>query len=220
MKTKGWICILLGLLLMAAALCLVGYNKWDSRRAGEQSAEALHSLLESAPGLSEALSAQQERPRPSLRPSTATVAPQETEIPDYVLDPRMEMPRQEIGGYSYIAVLSIPSQGLELPVMADWDEYALKLAPCRYYGSLHTDDLVIAGHAYESHFWPLHYLSLGEEVWFTDMAGNANRYTVASILTLDDTDVDGLISSGCDLTLFTCTGVGNMDRLAVCCNRA
>ena len=220
MKTKGWICILLGLLLMAAALCLVGYNKWDSRRAGEQSAEALSSLLESAPGLSEALSAQQARPRPSLRPSTATVAPQETEIPDYVLDPRMEMPRQEIGGYSYIAVLSIPSQGLELPVMADWDEYALKLAPCRYHGSIYTDDLVIAGHAYETHFWPLHYMSLGEEVYLTDMDGNVFRYTIAEIYSLKDTDITDMIYSGYPLTLFTCTGVGNMDRLAVCCNRA
>ena len=40
------------------------------------------------------------------------------------LDPNM--PTVEIDGY-----LSVPSVGLELPVMAEWDYDRLKTAPCR-----------------------------------------------------------------------------------------
>ena len=64
------------------------------------------------------------------------------------------MATQEIQGYDYIAVLYIPVLELELPVMDQWDYTRLTVAPCRYTGSIYSNDLVIAGHAYEPHFWP------------------------------------------------------------------
>ena len=78
--------------------------------------------------------------------------------------------------------------------------------------------LVIAGHAYEPHFWPLHYLSVGDEVFLTDMGGNRLRYSVSEIQTLEDTAIGDMVNSGYDLTLFTCTNNG-IARLAVRCSR-
>ena len=50
MKRKtGTICIILGLLLIAAALGLVGYNIWDDARAGQASAAVAEELLEVMP---------------------------------------------------------------------------------------------------------------------------------------------------------------------------
>lgn len=51
-KSKGKCLIWLGLLLMAAALCLTGYNVWDAFRAEKsvrQTADRLEALISPAP---------------------------------------------------------------------------------------------------------------------------------------------------------------------------
>lgn len=83
-----------------------------------------------------------------------------------------------IEGNEYIGYLSIPDLSLELPVMNQWDYTRLKIAPCLYYGSVFTDDLVIAAHNYKSHFGKLEELSLGSFVDFTDAEGTVHRYRV------------------------------------------
>ena len=74
-----------------------------------------------------------------------------------------------INGRDYIGVLSIPSLELELPVISQWDYPALKVAPCRYSGSLYQDNLIICAHNYASHFGKLKELQPGDIVLFTDM---------------------------------------------------
>ena len=128
-----------------------------------------------------------------------------------------EMTEVEIDGYLYIGYLSIPSLGLELPVMSEWDYTRLKLAPCRYYGSTKTGDLVIAAHNYSRHFGNIRNLSAGDEVYFTDMDGEITAYEVAEVDTLNPTDVEEMTDSGYALTLFTCT-YGGQSRVTVRCN--
>lgn len=41
----------------------------------------------------------------------------------------------EAGGKEYLGILSIPSLGLELPVLSDWSYPDLRKTPCRYTGS-------------------------------------------------------------------------------------
>lgn len=41
-------------------------------------------------------------------------------IPDYVLAPEIEMPTAEVDECGYIGYISIPSLGIELPVMSEW----------------------------------------------------------------------------------------------------
>lgn len=182
---------LTGLLLIAAALFLTCYNLWEEHRAEVSASAALEQIL---PELSEA-----ETPTPP--PEDV----QEAVIPDYLLNPEMEMPTVETDGQAYIGVLSIPALDLELPVISEWSYPRLKIAPCRFEGSAYLDDLIIAGHNYRSHFGGLKNLHPGDVVTFTDAAGNVFRYTVAELETVGGNDLEGLESGEWDLTLFTCT---------------
>lgn len=130
-----------------------------------------------------------------------------------------EMTEVEIDGHSYIGYLSLPTESLELPVMSDWNYDQLRIAPCRYYGSTKTDDLVIAGHNYIWHFGPIENLVPGDPVYFTDMDGVTTAYEVAEVDTLSATAVEEMTGSGFDLTLFTCNYSGQA-RVTVRCDRA
>jgi sortase A len=123
----------------------------------------------------------------------------------------------EIDGLSYDGYLTIPSLELEMAVFDTWNDDLLRKSLCRYYGSPATDDFVIAGHNYASGFGKLKDISVGDEVYFTDMNGNVIRYKVELIEIIGGTDVGHMIESDWDLSLYTCT-YGGSDRLTVRCN--
>ena len=138
------------------------------------------------------------------------------EIPDYLLNPQMDMPVKTVDGADYIGLLSLPAISLELPVIDQWSYESLRLAPCRYSGSAYTHNLVILGHNYAGHFRELKKLQPGDAVTFTDMDGNVFSYEVMALETLAPTAVEEMTEGDWDLTLFTCT-VGGTTRLAVRC---
>ena len=205
----GKVCLTIGLLLVAAALFYAGSVLWTDWQAGVASEKALaeltaaHSPQPSAP------------PRASAAPADS--APPETPKP--VLDPSREMPTAEVNGQAYIGTLSVPSLGLTLPVISQWSDARLNLAPCRYAGSAYGSGFVIAGHNYRSHFAPLYRVAIGDEVCFTDVEGMELRYTVAETGVLPPTAIEEMTSTSWDLTLFTCTTSGEA-RFAVRCARA
>lgn len=203
-RRRGAVPISLGLLLVTAALLLAGYNIWDEARAERSVRQVSDNLEELIPAPPE--------PQPEDTP------PEEIMYPDYVLNPKMDMPEKDIDETAYIGFLRIPLLRLELPVISQWSYPSLKLAPCRYEGSVYLDNLVIAAHNYKSHFGRLKELSPGDEVTFTDTAGNEFRYAVESLETLVPTAVEEMTSGEYDLTLFTCT-VGGQSRVTVRCNR-
>lgn len=141
----------------------------------------------------------------------------ETEIPDYILNPEMDMPETEIDGTKYIGTLEIPKIALDLPVISEWSYPNLKIAPCRYFGSAYLDNMVIAAHNYKSHFREIENLSAGDEVVFTDMDGNRFFYSVAAAEVLPPGAVEEM-TSGWDLTLFTCNSTGTF-RVAIRCDK-
>ena len=192
--------MVLGALLIAAALALVVSNYFDGLQAQAASSDALIKI-------------EQEMP-PAAGEEWKFTSAGEVEIPDYILNPEAEMPTVNVNGYDYIGALDIPS--LSLPVMSDWSYPLLRVSPCRYYGSAYTGDMVIAAHNYSAHFGTLKNLAPGDEVAFTDMDGNVFHYEVALIETLQPYDVDILLEDGWDLTLFTCTP-GGQSRVTVRC---
>ena len=192
-----------GLLLIAAALFLTAYNLREARLAAQTAEEALQQLETSAP-----ISKQEHKVQVLPEPEPA--------VPDYVLDPDMEMPTQEVDGNRYIGVLEIPSLDLELPIISQWSDARLKIAPCRYLGSAYLNDLIIAGHNYKKHFGGLHNLTEGDEVIFTDMADNRFAYTVSLVEQLPGTAIEEMEAGDWDLTLFTCT-IGGKARVTVRC---
>ena len=201
----GKIFTITGLLLFAAALALSAYNFWDGYRA-EQSREK---LLEEYRDKNQNISDEGERAEES-----------DGQIPDYQLNPEMEMPEvilEELGGVACIGILEIPKIDLKLPVLSEWSYPLLKKAPCRYSGSAYLDNLVIAAHNYRTHFGKLKELEVGTEVIFTDVAGNRFEYKVAAVEALTPQSVEDMTSGEWALSLFTCTLDGK-NRVTVRCD--
>ena len=190
-----------GLLLIAAALLLTGYNLWDEWRAGQTAQQVLEQMPE---------------PPEHEEPSAGNG---ELEIPDYLLNPDMEMPTVEIDGNAYIGTLDIPRLNISLPIMGEWSDAKLKTAPCRYAGTAYRSGFVISGHNYRRHFGPLGRIAPGDRVTFTDVDGNVFAYNVAEIQVLKPTAIEDMLSEKWDLSLFTCT-LGGQTRLTVRCEKA
>jgi len=123
-----------------------------------------------------------------------------------------------INGYDYIGTIIIPTLNLELPVMSNFDYERLNIAPCVYYGSLSTNDLIICGHSYKSHFKYLDNLNKNDRIVLTDAKGENHIYKVEVIEVLSPTDIEEMINNEFDLTLYTCTEDG-LNRITVRCNR-
>ena len=189
----------IGILCLLAAFCLTAYNIWSDAQAGETADSALQQMKQ-------------------FQEDTVqdTVNPSEEEIPDYILNPEMDMPTQEIDGQDYIGTLVIESLGLSLPIISEWSYPRLQIAPCRYAGSAYLNNMVIAAHNYKSHFGHLKNLSQGDTVTFTDIDGNVFNYQVVEIETLSPYSIQEMTSGDWDLTLFTCT-IGGQARVTIRC---
>lgn len=194
----GTACMIVGAALVLAALSLFAWNRWEDKQAGVAVERLLPRLLSD---IEEAVAERQE--------GTAGAVPDPYDT---------SMKTVEIDGYDYIGYLSIPSLGLDLPVMAEWDYPRLKIAPCRYAGSTKTNDLVIAAHNYARHFGLLSKLSPGDEVCFVDMDGIRTSYEVSVVEVLEPAEVEEMTAGAYDLTLFTCT-YGGQSRVTVRCER-
>ena len=225
---KRTVLISLGVAVLVAAICLVGYNIWDGHRAetySKNAAESLFSVLEARKEPELTVPATSAEPTSSSEntsepPPAVTLPPVFTEIlPDYIIEPGVEMPVVEVDGISYCALVEIPSVGICLPVSADWSMETLRFTPCRYSGSAYTNDLVIAAHNYIGHFSTLGNVGIGDPVTFTDMDGNVFRYTVSAKEVLPPTAVEEVTNGSWALTLFTCT-VGGQNRVVVRCDPA
>lgn len=199
---KGIVLMTLGGLLIAGALGLTLYNRWDESRATDAAAEAVVQVQAQLPEI-------QEHEVPVIVPET----------PDWVLNPFMEMPVHEVDGLEYVALLEIPTLEKNLPVLSQWSYPGLKKAPCRYTGSAYDETLTIVAHNYKSHFGDLSALSLGDAVTVTDMDGNVFPYTVAEMNTIPSTAVEDVTASDYPLVLCTCT-YGGKSRFVVYCDAA
>lgn len=192
MRSKaGTFCMILGAVLVLAALSLFVYNRIEEQQAEKASSDALSKVI---------------------------AAVEEKETPDSSKLYEKVMTEVEIDGYLYIGYLTIPMLNLELPVMSEWNYAQLKMAPCRYTGSIYTDDLVIAAHNYKRHFGSISSLHEEDTVIFTDMEGISTAYAVKSVDVLSPTAIEEMTSGEYDLTLFTCT-YGGKSRVTVRCMR-
>lgn len=191
MKRKGSAWIIIGLLLITAALGLVIYNVLDDLRAARAASETLESIL--ADIIDSGISSK----------------------PDYY---GKDMPTVVIDGVEYIGVLSIPDIGIALPVKSEWSYVGLRTSPCRFVGSAYKNDLVICAHNYEHHFGQLKNLEYGTKVILTDVVGNVFTYKISEIETLAPTAVEEMtVGEDWDMTLFTCT-IGGRTRVTVRCS--
>ncbi len=220
-RKAGFAFVGMGAVLLIAALFLFLYNEGNNARKEEENRD-----------IYEELSRIIEQKKEERAAEIDTEIQEETEfVPLEILTTEEErsaepeetpttsmMTLATVDGYDYIGILELPALELAVPILSDWDEKKLDIAPCRHFGSAKTDDLVIAGHNYRRHFLNLSKLDIGDEVRFIDMDGTLIDYTVAEKQTLKATDVDMVLESEYDLILYTCTYSGT-ERTAVFCKR-
>lgn len=200
-KGLGFGCIALGLVCILLAVGLVVHNHYEDKSGGQASQMLLQAVQMK---MEEGESAKPEKqPAESLPPSIQETFPS-------------EMPTVPAGEYESIGILTIPALEIELPVLTDWDYEKLEKAPCHYYGSYYGTDFVIAAHNYISHFRKLSELQPEDLVLFTDVTGQVHCYEVVLLETLPPTATEAMITSGFDMSLYTCTP-GGASRVTVRC---
>lgn len=214
-RKQGTLFMIAGALLLITAGLLFYCNLQEETQAEVYASNALKQIQKVLPSLEEksaAIVAAANDPD-----ETALIVAQADEAQDAVAE-AAQMQTIQVEEDTYIGVVQIPSLNLELPVMSDWSYPKLKRSPCRYAGSYLDDTLVIAGHSVRAHFRGLRQIQVGASVVFTNAVGNVILYQVVAVETLGSTEVDKLIHSDYDLTLFTCTP-GGARRVVVRCNR-
>ena len=187
-RKVGLLCLMLGIACLLSAVMLVFYNHWEENRAENTSKYLLQDVQEK---ITDNLTEDKESSK--------------------------NMSMVQVDGQACIGVLSIPVLELELPVLTDWSYAKLKIAPCHYYGTVSEKNFVIAAHNYQSHFGRLTELQPQDLIMFTEMSGEIHYYEVVLLETLPGNAVEEMITSGFDLSLYTCT-VGGGSRVTVRCN--
>lgn len=191
-RSSIWIGI--GTVLLLVALSIVLYNFYQDNNGNKISNEVVSQIKYKIPTV------QYENDVPSMEKEIINQyeeTPQETE----------EEPLLCINGDYYLGIITIPSLNLELPILNNLTNKNLKKSPCQYSGSISTEDLIIAGHNYKSHFGRLQELNSGDEILITDINGVIHIYEVIQSEIISGYDVSSmkLGAEFWDLTLFTCT---------------
>ena len=202
-KGFGICCIILGVCCLISSLGLIAYNRWEEENAQDTSKNILQDI--------------QENILDNTREESTLEDNDRDESQEISVDIPKEMLTTQVDGYDCIGVLSIPVLELELPVLTDWSYAKLKIAPCHYFGSCFEKDFVIAAHNFQSHFGRLSELQPKDLVLFTDISGTVYCYEVVLLETLPGNATQEMITSGFDLSLYTCTP-GGASRITVRCN--
>ncbi|MGL5346392.1 MAG: sortase [Peptostreptococcaceae bacterium] len=177
-----------GVLCILLAVILIGVNIYDDYNAGRLSDSELQKLQNKIPNITESNT-----------------------------NKEGQMPTIEIDGRKYIGVVEIPSISITLPVLDEWSEELLKVAPARYSGSIYDNDLIVMGHNYRRHFSKIKTLKKGDNINFKDVNGEVYKYSVVTLEKINGYDTDKMINNNYNLTLFTCDSTGE-NRVAVRCN--
>ena len=209
-RKLGVCCLVLGICCILCAVGFVLYNKSQSSRAADASEQLLVDVQE------QIIASVQNSVEESVSPDVESLDAKEPPLEDPAAAAPKEMLTAKVDGYDCIGVLTIPVLELELPVLTDWSYEKFKLAPCLYYGSYYEPDFVIAAHNYQSHFGKLSQLQQGDLILFTDISGTVHCYEVILLETLPGLATAEMITSGFDLSLYTCTASGS-NRTTVRC---
>lgn len=174
-KIKAKILIIIGTILILSALGLTIHNFNESKNAEDASIKTVGDL--------------------------SKIIAEDDSIPGEDLK---NLPIAEVDGNEYVGIIQIPSIDVSLPVLSEYDYSKLKISPCRYYGDIYENNMVIAAHNYKRHFGSLKSLKKGEKVIFIDIKGNKFKYEIAEIIKMRPEETEKMIKSEYPLTLFTC----------------
>ena len=125
--------------------------------------------------------------------------------------------------YTYESILSIPSLGIEYPVLSETSEELLKISINKFWGGSPNSvgNYCIVGHNYKSGkmFGKLSQMKSGDIIKLTDLSGKTLEYKVYDRYVVDPENVACTIqiTKGLkEVTLITCTN-GGKQRLIIKC---
>lgn len=177
--------IAVGLLFVLAAVGLLGQRVVASFFAGKTTQGVLSQLNERMPESYVGWS------KPKIKPKDTSMA------------------TENVQGYDYIGTIAIPTLDIDLPVNAVLDSDRLTLSPCCYSGSYVTDDLIICGEGYSTHFGNINTVGIKDEVRLAAVDGVMHRYIVSNVEIDRLEDIDKIFDDW-DLALFTFNADGTV----------
>ena len=119
-----------------------------------------------------------------------------------VLEERRDnaMPMLSLEGTDFVGILEFPRYGSVLPVCGNWGE--ISKYPCRLSGSIYDRTMQVGGTSQKGQYDFYREISVGDNVYFTDMEGNRYAYTVTNIRYEKHADQTVLQREEAGLTLF------------------
>ena len=141
------------------------------------------------------------------------------EITNGVPDERSNttMSSLEIDGDSFVGIIEVPVYESKLPIYASWDADKLNRFPCRFFGSVYNETLILGGSENDGQFDFITQISLGDSVCITDTMGVRYAFQVSSIRRCKDISADKLLSEESSLIFFAKNSL-DFDYIVVYCN--
>lgn len=189
-KKINRIVLIIGVLLIAAALGVLAFSQTEQQNAAEEAAEFVAQIRELMP-----------------------------QVQDTVPDNRADksMPILEIDGKDFVGILEVPAYQAQLPIAAVWDPAEVTNYPCRYTGSVYENSLIVGGSDNEGQFDFMQIITGGDIIKITDVTGLRYTYVVTRIEKTSDVSTENLCTDEADLTLFARNTYG-LDYTVVRCD--
>lgn len=172
---KGSIFLVLGILLILASVTMLLFSRYQTSHADGEAAR--------------------------LSQTIDTLLPQRSQgFPGMYSNP--QMPVLQVEEQDFIALVDFPGFGTTLPVGSSWDTGKLSSFPCRFWGSVYDNSMILGGSSQEGQFDFFDRLDPGATVIVTDMMGCEYTYTVTRIDRASSATYERLSEGGYPLVLF------------------
>lgn len=125
------------------------------------------------------------------------------------------MPSLSVDGIDFVGILEMPDYSSALPVCAQWERPSKY--PCRLSGSIYDGSMQIGGTTQNGQYDFYRDISVGDQVYFTDMQGARYGYAVKDIRYEKHADQSALTSEDAPLTLFI-KNVYGFDYILIFCD--
>ena len=184
------LCLVVGVVVLAGGLILLAVWQWNIKRSMEKSQEYVQTLC-------------------SLLPHPQPAAPEERRD--------NTMPVLSVKGTDFVGIIEMPQYESILPICANWGKTSMY--PCRFYGSIYDGTLQIGATSQQGQYVFYREISVGDNVFFTDMEGNRYALEITDLRYEKHADQTTLQREDAVLTLFI-KNLYASEYLIVYCNVA
>jgi len=212
-SARGMIGISLLLIITVCTILLIGLGAWNVTSEAVSQEEVVLSQL---PGVSKNIQQLSKQAVLAIEENILTEA--KVAIKEVVVKKAIASDGK---AYDTVAYLTIPSLGIQYPVLAKTSEALLKVSLNKYWGSNpnQVGNMCIVGHNYndDRFFGKLNQIEQGAEIIITEMDGEALSYYVYKTDMIDPYDTSCTsqrTNGGKEITLITCNVDGSQRFIA------